>query len=76
MTDWFIVVEKRAPGRIERTTGAKKPKRDNQGIFTEEQENSTEISGLGKAVVREKRHKVSRETRKQVSQVVFNTLMM
>lgn len=74
MTDWFIIVERRAPGSIERMTGVKKPKRDNQEIFTEKRENSTEISDLDSA--RRGQETQSSETGEQVSQAVFNTLMM
>lgn len=74
MTDWFIIVERRAPGSIERVTGVKKPKRDNREISTEEQENSTEISDLDRA--RREQETQSSETGGRVSQAVFNTLMM
>lgn len=67
MTDWFIIVENKVPGSIERVTRAKKPKRDDQEIPTEEQANSTKIPGLDKAVTTAEKPKVSKKTRKQVS---------
>lgn len=71
MTDWFIIVENRVPGSIERVTGAREPKRDDQEIPTEKQVNSTEISGLDKTVTTAEKPKVSRKTRKQVSQARY-----